>query len=311
MSTVCGNKDTHIELFGYTLKNPVIPASGTFGFGYEFADWYDINILGSISLKGTTLEARYGNPQPRIADCPAGLINAIGLENPGVENVVSRELVKLDKVYKGKVIANVGGHSFEEYTRTAAGFNGADKVFALELNISCPNVKGGGLAFGTDPKVVEELVAAVKEASVKPVIVKLSPNVTDIAALAKAAERGGADGISLINTLLGMRIDLRTARPIISVKRGGYSGRGVFPVAVNMVYAVKEAVGLPVIGMGGVSSARDVIEMMYAGASAVMVGTANLIDPYACKNIIEELPLLMEELGIDRLTDIIGRAHNA
>ena len=311
MNTVCGNKDTRIELFGYTLKNPVIPASGTFGFGYEFADWYDINILGSISLKGTTLEARYGNPQPRIADCPAGLINAIGLENPGVENVVSRELVKLDKVYKGKVIANVGGHSFEEYTRTAAGFNGADKVFALELNISCPNVKGGGLAFGTDPKVVEELVAAVKEASVKPVVVKLSPNVTDIAALAKAAERGGADGISLINTLLGMRIDLRTARPIISVKRGGYSGRGVFPVAVNMVYAVKEAVGLPIIGMGGVSSARDVIEMMYAGASAVMVGTANLIDPYACKNIIEELPLLMEELGIDRLTDIIGRAHNA
>ena len=299
MNTVCGKKDTHIELFGYTLKNPVIPASGTFGFGYEFADWYDINILGSISLKGTTLEARYGNPQPRIADCPAGLINAIGLENPGVENVVSRELVKLDKVYKGKVIANVGGHSFEEYTRTAAGFNGADKVFALELNISCPNVKGGGLAFGTDPKVVEELVAAVKEASVKPVIVKLSPNVTDIAALAKAAERGDADGISLINTLLGMRIDLRTARPIISVKRGGYSG------------AVKEAVGLPIIGMGGVSSARDVVEMMYAGASAVMVGTANLIDPYACKNIIEELPLLMEELGIDKLTDIIGRAHNA
>lgn len=311
MNTVCGNKDTRIELFGYTLKNPVIPASGTFGFGYEFADWYDINILGSISLKGTTLEARYGNPQPRIADCPAGLINAIGLENPGVENVVSRELVKLDKVYKGKVIANVGGHSFEEYARTAAGFNGADKVFALELNISCPNVKGGGLAFGTDPKVVEELVAAVKEASVKPVVVKLSPNVTDITALAKAAERGGADGISLINTLLGMRIDLRTAHPIISVKRGGYSGRGVFPVAVNMVYAVREAVALPIIGMGGVSSARDVIEMMYAGASAVMVGTANLIDPYACKNIIEGLPALMEELGIDKLTDIIGRAHNA
>ena len=311
MNTVCGNKDTRIELFGYTLKNPVIPASGTFGFGYEFADWYDINILGSISLKGTTLEARYGNPQPRIADCPAGLINAIGLENPGVENVVSRELVKLDKVYKGKVIANVGGHSFDEYTRTAEKFNGADKVFAIELNISCPNVKGGGLAFGTDPKVVEELVAAVKEASVKPVIVKLSPNVTDIAVLAKAAERGGADGISLINTLLGMRIDLRTAAPIISVKRGGYSGRGVFPVAVNMVYAVREAVKLPIIGMGGVSSAHDVIEMMYAGASAVMVGTANLVDPYACKNIIEELPALMEELGIEKLTDIIGRAHNA
>lgn len=311
MNTVCGNKDTRIELFGYTLKNPVIPASGTFGFGYEFADWYDINILGSISLKGTTLEARYGNPQPRIADCPAGLINAIGLENPGVENVVSRELVKLDKVYKGKVIANVGGHSFDEYTRTAEKFNGADKVFAIELNISCPNVKGGGLAFGTDPKVVEELVAAVKEVSVKPVVVKLSPNVTDIAALAKAAERGGADGISLINTLLGMRIDLRTAHPIISVKRGGYSGRGVFPVAVNMVYAVREAVKLPIIGMGGVSSAHDVIEMMYAGASAVMVGTANLVDPYACKNIIEELPALMEELGIEKLTDIIGRAHNA
>ncbi len=311
MNTVCGNKDTRIELFGYTLKNPVIPASGTFGFGYEFADWYDINILGSISLKGTTLEARYGNPQPRIADCPAGLINAIGLENPGADNVVNRELKKLDKVYDGKVIANVGGHSFDEYTRTAEKFNGADKVFAIELNISCPNVKGGGLAFGTDPKVVEELVAAVKEASVKPVIVKLSPNVTDIAVLAKAAERGGADGISLINTLLGMRIDLRTAAPIISVKRGGYSGRGVFPVAVNMVYAVREAVKLPIIGMGGVSSAHDVIEMMYAGASAVMVGTANLVDPYACKNIIEELPALMEELGIEKLTDIIGRAHNA
>lgn len=311
MNTVCGNKDTRIELFGYTLKNPVIPASGTFGFGYEFADWYDINILGSISLKGTTLEARYGNPQPRIADCPAGLINAIGLENPGVENVVSRELVKLDKVYKGKVIANVGGHSFEEYTRTAEKFNGADKVFAIELNISCPNVKGGGLAFGTDPAVVETLVRAVKSVSAKPVIVKLSPNVTDIKALALAAENGGADGISLINTLLGMRIDLRTAHPIISVKRGGYSGRGVFPVAVNMVYAVREAVALPIIGMGGVSSARDVIEMMYAGASAVMVGTANLVDPYACKNIIEELPALMEELGIDKLTDIIGRAHNA
>lgn len=311
MSTLTGNTDTRIELFGYALKNPVIPASGTFGFGYEFADWYDINVLGSIALKGTTLEARYGNPQPRIADCPAGLINAIGLENPGADNVVNRELKKLDKVYAGKVIANVGGHSFDEYTRTAEKFNGADKVFAIELNISCPNVKGGGLAFGTDPKVVEELVAAVKEASVKPVVVKLSPNVTDIAALAKAAERGGADGISLINTLLGMRIDLRTAHPIISVKRGGYSGRGVFPVAVNMVYAVREAVALPIIGMGGVSSARDVIEMMYAGASAVMVGTANLVDPYACKNIIEELPALMEELGIEKLTDIIGRAHNA
>ncbi|MBR2349397.1 MAG: dihydroorotate dehydrogenase [Clostridia bacterium] len=310
MSTVNNVLDTQIELFGVKLDNPIIPASGTYGFGYEFSEYYDINCLGSISLKGTTKEARYGNPLPRIAECPNGLINAIGLQNPGVDKVIEVELKKLDEVYKKPVIANVGGHSFEEYTTTVAKFNDVDKVFAVELNISCPNVQGGGMAFGTNPDTVEELVREIKKVSTKPIIVKLSPNVTDIKLLAKAAERGGADGLSLINTLVGMRIDLKTARPIISVKRGGYSGPGVFPVAVNMVYAVKEVTDLPIIGMGGISSAEDVIEMMYAGATAVMVGSYNLVNPYGCKEIIDDLPVVMEKLGINKLSDITGRSHN-
>lgn len=302
--------DTKVKLFDNVLDNPVIPASGTFGFGYEFADYYDINILGSISLKGTTLEPRYGNPLPRIAECPAGLINSIGLQNPGVDKVISEELPKLKKVYNKKVIANVGGHSVSEYVETVEKFNVADDVFAIELNISCPNVSGGGLVFGTDVNVVEQLVKAVKKVSLKPVIVKLSPNVTDVVALAKAAESGGADGLSLINTLLGMRFDLLTAKPIIAVKRGGYSGEGVYPVALRMVYEVYDAVKLPIIGMGGVSRAEDVIEMMYAGATAVMVGTKNLIEPLACKNVIEALPAVMKKYKIENLSDVIGRSHN-
>ena len=302
-------RDTKISLFGNVMDNPVIPASGTFGFGYEFQDWYDISILGSIALKGTTLEARYGNPLPRIAECPAGMINAIGLQNPGAAAVKDAELKKLKEVYPKKVIANVGGHSFHEYVETSRILSSADEVFAVELNVSCPNVEGGGMAFGLDEGILEELTRAVKEASLKHVIVKLSPNVTDITKTARAAERGGADGVSLINTLVGMRLDLKTARPIISVGRGGYSGPGVFPVALNMVYNVYEAVNIPVIGMGGIMTAEDVVEMMYAGASAVMVGTANLIDPFAAKKIIEDLPRVMEKLGIEKLEDIIGRAH--
>lgn len=302
--------DTQIELFGVTLSNPIIPASGTFGFGYEFSEYYDINCLGSMSLKGTTREARYGNPLPRIAECPAGLINAIGLQNPGVDKVISEEIPKLSKVYSKPVIANVGGHSFQEYIETVEKFNDVEKVFAVELNISCPNVKGGGMAFGTNPDTVESLVKEIKKVSTKPIIVKLSPNVTDVTILAKAAENGGADGLSLINTLVGMRIDLKTAKPIISVKSGGYSGPGVFPVAVNMVYKVREKTTLPIIGMGGISSANDVIEMMYAGANAVMVGSYNLVNPYGSKEIVDNLPGAMEKLGINKLSDIIGRSHN-
>lgn len=303
--------DTRVTLFGNVLDNPVIPASGTFGFGYEFAEWYDINILGSVSLKGTTLHARYGNPLPRIAECPAGMINAIGLQNPGADKVIDEEIKKLDAVYGKKVIANIGGESVEDYVKTAEKFNRADKVFALELNISCPNVKGGGMAFGTDATVAKSLVQAVKAVSNKPVIVKLSPNVTDISAMARAVEEGGADAVSLINTLVGMRLNLKTARPVISVKTGGYSGPGVFPVALRMVYQVSSAVKIPVIGMGGISSAYDVVEMMYAGATAVMVGTANLIDPYASKKIIQALPSVMEELNIKSLKEIIGRSKHA
>ncbi len=302
--------DTQVELFGVTLSNPVIPASGTFGFGYEFSEYYDINCLGSMSLKGTTLEARYGNPLPRIAECPGGLINAIGLQNPGVEKVIGEEIPKLSKVYSKPVIANVGGHSFNEYIETVRKFNDVEKVFAVELNISCPNVKGGGMAFGTNPETVESLVKEIKAVSTKPIIVKLSPNVTDVTVLAKAAENGGADGLSLINTLVGMRINLHTAKPIISVKSGGYSGPGVFPVAVNMVYKVREKTSLPIIGMGGISSAEDVIEMMYAGANAVMVGSYNLINPYGSKEIIDNLPKAMDKYGIKNLKDIIGRSHN-
>lgn len=302
-------KDLSVSFLGYTMKNPVVPASGTFGFGWEFAGIYDINILGSMSLKGTTAEARYGNPLPRIAECTAGLINAIGLQNPGVRAVIDEEIPRLDKVYRGKVIANVGGHSVDEYVSTAAAFDGCDKVFAVELNISCPNVKGGGMAFGTDEKIANELVYAVKKQLKKPLIVKLSPNVTSVTDMAKAVCDGGADAVSLINTLVGMRIDLRTRKPVISVRTGGFSGPAVFPVALRMVNDVARAVDVPVMGKGGVSSARDVIEMMMAGAAAVQVGAANLVDPYACKKIVEELPEVMDELGIDSLAQIIGAAN--
>lgn len=300
--------NTKVKYLGYEMKNPVVPASGTFGFGYEFAEYYDINVLGSMSLKGTTLQARYGNPLPRIAECTAGLINAIGLQNPGVDKVVGEEIPKLSEVYDGKVIANVGGHSFDEYVETVARFNDCDKVFAIELNISCPNVKGGGMAFGTDPKTAQSLVYEVKKRAKKPIVVKLSPNVTSIADMAKAVRDGGADGISLINTLVGMRIDLRTRKPVISVRTGGFSGPAVFPVAVRMVNEVARAVELPVMGIGGVSSARDVIEMMMAGATCVQVGAANLVNPFACKEIVEDLPNVMAEFGITNLEEIIGAA---
>lgn len=300
--------NTKVNLFGNILKNPIIPASGTFGFGYEFAEFYDINCLGSMSLKGTTLEPRYGNPLPRIAECSSGLINAIGLQNPGVNAVINEEIPKLKKVFSAKAIANVGGHSTSEYVNTVASFNNCEEIFAVELNISCPNVQGGGMAFGVDATTAHNLVREVKKVSNKPVIVKLSPNVTDIVAMAKAVEDAGADGISLINTLVGMRIDIKTGRPIISVKKGGYSGPGVFPVALRMVFEVAQVVSIPVIGMGGISNASEVIEMMMAGASAVMVGSANLVDPYACKKIVEQLPVIMEKLKINDINEIIGRA---
>lgn len=297
-----------VNFLGKEFKNPIVPASGTFGFGYEFAEFYDINILGSIALKGTTFEPRYGNPLPRIAECPSGLINAIGLQNPGVDKVISEELIKLNKVYDDQVIANIGGHSVKEYVGTAAKFNNIDKIFAIELNISCPNVKGGGMAFGTDPQIAHNLVKEIKKVSTKPIIVKLSPNVTSIVEMAKAVESAGADAISLINTLVGMRINLKTRKPIISIGKGGYSGPGIYPVALRMIYEVSRAVNIPIIGIGGVSDAYQVIEMMLAGASLVQVGSANLIDPYACKKIIEDLPKVMKELNITNLQEIIGGA---
>lgn len=300
--------DTKINFLNHEFKNPIVPASGTFGFGYEFAAYYDINILGSIALKGTTLNPRYGNPLPRIAECPAGLINSIGLQNPGVDKVVSEELAKLKKVYNYEVIVNVGGHSVNEYVQTVEKFNNCDNVFAVELNISCPNVSGGGMAFGVNPDIAYSLVSQVRKVCKKPLIVKLSPNVTSIVDMALAVEKAGADAISLINTLVGMRIDLKTGKPIISVKKGGYSGPGIFPVALNMIYEVSKAVKIPLIGMGGVTSAYDVIEMMYAGASLVMVGSQNLVDPYVCQKIISNLPKVMKELNITNLQDIIGRA---
>ena len=296
-----------VKFLGKEFKNPIIPASGTFGFGYEFSDLYDINILGSISIKGTTIEPRYGNKLPRIAECPSGLINSIGLQNPGVDKVVSEELVKLDEVYEDQIIANVGGHSISDYVETVKKFNDCDKVFAIELNISCPNVTGGGMAFGVDPDTAYELVSNVKKISKKPIIVKLSPNVTDIVSMAKAVEKAGADAISLINTLVGMRIDLKTGKPIIANVKGGYSGPGIFPVALRMVYEVAQAVDLPIIGMGGISNAYDVLEMMYAGASLVMVGAQNLVDPYACKKIIDDLPKVMGEYNIESLENLIRR----
>ena len=297
-----------VNFLGKEFKNPIVPASGTFGFGYEFADLYDLNILGSIALKGTTLQPRYGNPLPRIAECPSGMINAIGLQNPGVDKVVNEEVKKLAKVYNDLVIANVGGHSVEEYVQTCKKFNDCKEVFAVELNISCPNVSGGGMAFGTNEEVAYNLVKEIKKECSKPIIVKLSPNVTDIVAMAKAVEKAGADAISLINTLVGMRINLKTGEPIISIKKGGYSGPGIFPVAVRMVYEVARAVNIPLIGIGGVSNAYEVLEMMYAGASLVQVGAANLVDPYVCKKIIEDLPNVMKEYNIENLSDIIGRS---
>lgn len=301
--------NTQIKFLDETYDNPIIPASGTFGFGYEFASYYDLNILGSISLKGTTLLPRYGNPLPRIAECKEGLLNSIGLQNPGVDKVISEELPKLAKVFQKKAIANVGGHSLEDYVNTCKKFNEVEQIAAIELNISCPNVKGGGMAFGTDPDIAYSIVKAVKQSCTKPIIVKLSPNVTDIKKMAKSVEDAGADAISLINTLVGMRIDIKTGKPILAVKSGGFSGPSIFPVALRMVYDVYETVKIPIIGMGGISSSEDVIEMMYAGASLVMVGAMNLIDPYICKTIIEDLPKKMKELKIDDLNEIIGKAH--
>ncbi len=297
-----------VSLCGIELDNPVIPASGTFGYGYEFAELYDINMLGTFSFKGTTKDPRFGNPTPRIAECYAGMINAVGLQNPGVEKVISEELPKLAKCFDKKVMANVSGFSVEDYVYTCEKLCACEQVGWLEVNVSCPNVHGGGMSFGTSPEAAAEVTAAVKKVTNKPVIVKLSPNVTDIVSIAKACEAAGADGISLINTMLGMRIDLRRRKPVIANKMGGFSGPAIFPVAVRMVYQVSNAVSIPVVGMGGVSSAEDVIEMMLAGATAVEVGAANLVDPFACKKIVEELPIVMEKYGITSLSEIIGGA---
>ena len=299
----------NVDLCGITLDNPIIPASGTFGYGYEFAELYDINLLGTFSFKGTTKDPRFGNPTPRIAECESGMINAVGLQNPGVDKVISEELPKLSKCFNKKVMANVSGFSIEDYAYTCEKLDKCEQVGWLEVNISCPNVHGGGMSFGTNPESAAEVTRAVKSVTKKPVILKLSPNVTDIVAIAKACEQAGADGISLINTMLGMRINLRTKKPIIANKMGGFSGKAIFPVALRMVYQVASAVDVPVIGMGGVSCAEDVIEMMLAGATAVEVGAANLIDPFASKKIIETLPAAMEKYRIDNLSDIIGGAH--
>ncbi len=300
----------NVELCGISLDNPVIPASGTFGFGYEFAELYDINLLGTFSFKGTTKEPRFGNPTPRIAECKSGMINAVGLQNPGVEKVISEELPKLKKCFSKPVMANVSGFSVEEYVYTCEKIDKCEQVGWIEVNVSCPNVHGGGMSFGTSPAAAAEVTKAVKAVTTKPIIIKLSPNVTDIVSIAKACEEAGADGISLINTLLGMRIDLRKRAPIIANKMGGFSGDAIFPVALRMVYQVSNAVSIPVVGMGGVSSADDVIEMMMAGATAVEVGAANLVDPFACKRIIEELPAAMDKYKISSLSEIIGAAHS-
>ncbi len=301
--------NTEVELCGIKMDNPVMAASGTFGYGYEFAELYDINCLGSFSFKGTTLEPRFGNPTPRIAECEMGMINAIGLQNPGVDKVIEEELPKLSKCLHKKVMANIGGFSIEEYTEVAKRLDACDQIGWLELNISCPNVRHGGLAFGTDPDAAASVVSSVKKAVKKPVIVKLSPNVTDITAIANACEAAGADGLSLINTMLGMRIDLKTGKPVIANVMGGFSGPAVFPVALRMVYQVYEAVDIPVVGIGGIRSAEDVIEMMLAGATAVQIGAANLTDPYICRDIAAQLPEVMDKYGIKDLKDIIGGAH--
>ena len=295
-----------VDLCGITLDNPIIPASGTFGYGYEFAELYDINILGTFSFKGTTKDPRFGNPTPRIAECSSGMINAVGLQNPGVEKVISEELPKMRKVFNKKVMANVSGFAIEDYAYTCEKLDKCEEVGWLEVNVSCPNVHGGGMSFGTSPEAAAEVTKAVKAVTTKPVIIKLSPNVTDIVSIAKACEEAGADGISLINTLLGMRIDLKTRKPVIANKMGGFSGSAIFPVAVRMVYQVANAVNIPVVGMGGVATAEDVIEMMLAGACAVEIGAQNLIDPYCARDIINDLPRVMEKYGINSLSEIIG-----
>lgn len=295
-----------VNLCGIELDNPVIPASGTFGFGYEFAELYDINCLGTFSFKGTTKDARFGNPTPRIAECPSGMINAVGLQNPGVEKVISTELPKLKKCFHKPVMANVSGFSVDDYAYTCEKLDKEEQVGWLEVNVSCPNVHGGGMSFGTDPSAAAEVTRAVKSVTEKPVIVKLSPNVTDIVAIATACEEAGADGISLINTMLGMRIDLNKRQPVIKNKMGGFSGSAIFPVAVRMVYQVSHAVKIPVVGMGGVSSAEDVVEMMMAGATAVEIGAQNLVNPYACRDIIDELPSVLDKYRINNINDIIG-----
>ena len=293
------------ELCGIPLDNPIIPASGTFGYGYEYADLYDINILGTFSFKGTTKDPRFGNPTPRIAECERGLINAVGLQNPGVEKVIAEELPKMRKVFHKKVMANVSGFSIEDYAYTCALLDKEEDIGWIEVNISCPNVHGGGMAFGTDPTAAYEVTKAVKAVTTKPVIMKLSPNVTDIVAIAKACEKAGADGISLINTMLGMRIDLKTKKPVIANTMGGFSGPAIFPVALRMVYQVAHVVDIPVVGIGGISKAEDVIEMMLAGASAVEIGAQNLVDPWICKKIIEDLPKVMDEYNIENLKECI------
>lgn len=298
--------NTKVNLSGLILDNPIIPASGTFGYGQEYKDIYDINILGSISFKGTTLEPRFGNPAPRIAECYCGMINSVGLQNPGLERVITEELPSLAKIYKKKLVANISGFSIREYEICAEAMDKAEQVGIIEVNISCPNVHNGGMAYGVDAKSAAEVTEAVKRVTTKPVYIKLSPNVTDITEIAKACEQAGADGLSLVNTFTAMRIDINRRRPVIANKIGGFSGPAIFPIALRMVYQVHKSVKLPIIGLGGISSCDDVIEMMMAGATAVQIGTANLVNPYICKEIIEELPNRMRELGIDNLSDIIG-----
>ena len=302
--------DTKVSLCSVELDNPVIPASGTFGYGYEFAELYDIDLLGSLSFKGTTLDERFGNPTPRIAETVSGMLNCVGLQNPGAKKVLTEELPKLKACFHKPIMANVSGFSAEEYAETCAILDSEAQIGWFEINISCPNVKGGGLAFGTNPQNAVSVVEKVKKVTKKPIIVKLSPNVTDITEIAKAVEGAGADGISLINTLLGMKIDLKTKKPVLSNRMGGFSGPAVLPVAVRMVYQCYDAVKIPIVGLGGITNAEDVIEMMLAGATAVEVGTANLIEPFACKNIIEDLPRVMQKYGITSLKEIIGGAHN-
>ena len=298
--------DLSVELCGVKLDNPVIPASGTFGFGKEHNEFYDINVLGSISIKGTTREARFGNPTPRIAECSRGMINSVGLQNPGVDAVIAHELPELRKIFRKPIVANISGFSIDEYSECCAKIDKEEQVAIIEVNVSCPNVHNGGMSFGTQPEMAAEVTRAVKAVTTKPVFIKLSPNVTDIVAIAKACEEAGADGLCLINTLLGMRIDTMRRKPVIANTMGGFSGPAIFPLAVRMVYQVSKACSIPVMGCGGVQTASNVIEMMMAGATAVQVGAANLVDPYASKKIVEELPLEMERLGIERLSDIIG-----